>query len=155
MKAKLREDRVPATALNESGALDFLSDQLFDGRKIRVLSIVDNYTRLPLTFDVRFSYCGSDVVETLECIAVQYGRPQYIRVDQGPEFILMDNAFAEPLNRRVRAECLNANWFLSLADARHKCEAWRHDYNNVRPRNFLGKQTPAERLSASGQTSLP
>lgn len=62
-----------------------------------------------------------------------------------------DNAFAESFNGRVRAECLNANWFLSLADARHKCEAWRRDYNEVRPHSSLGNQTPMERAFASGQ----
>lgn len=90
VKAKLREDRVPATAPNECWSMDFLSDQLFDGRKIRVLSIVDNFTRLSPALDVRFSYRGSDVVETLERIAAQYGRPKRIRVDQGPEFISKD-----------------------------------------------------------------
>ena len=177
VKAKLREDRVPATAPNECWSMDFLSDQLFDGRKIRVLSIVDNYTRLSPALDVRFSYRGGDVVDTLERMAGQYGRSKRVRVDQGPEFISKDldlwayqhdvvldfsrpgkptdNAFAESFNGRVRAECLNANWFLSLADARHKCEAWRHDYNNVRPHSSLGNQTPAERAFASGQASLP
>lgn len=90
VKAKLREDRVPATAPNECWSMDFLSDQLFDGHKIRVLSIVDNFTRLSPALDVRFSYRGSDVVDTLERIAAEYGRPKRIRVDQGPEFISKD-----------------------------------------------------------------
>ena len=90
VKAKLREDRVQAAAPNECWSMDFLSDQLFDGRKIRVLSIVDNFTRLSPALDVRHSYKGSDVVNTLERIAGQYGRPQRIRVDNGPEFISKD-----------------------------------------------------------------
>lgn len=177
VKAKLREDRVVATAPNECWSMDFLSDQLFDGRKIRVLSIVDNFTRLSPALDVRFSYRGSDVVETLEQIAGQHGRPKRIRVDQGPEFISKDldlwayqhdvvldfsrpgkptdNAFAESFNGRVRAECLNANWFLSLADARLKCEAWRRDYNEVRPHSSLGNQTPSERAFGSGRARPP
>src|SRR5690606_8172864 len=77
-------------APNECWSMDFLSDQLFDGRKIRVLSIVDNFTRLSPALDVRFSYRGSDVVDTLERISARYGRPQRIRVDQGPEFISKD-----------------------------------------------------------------
>jgi len=106
--------------------MDFLSDQVFDGRKIRVLSIVNNYTRLSAALDVRFSYRGGDVVDTLERIAVQYGRPKRIRVDEGPEFISKDlacrpagtmscstsagpskpadNAVAVSFNDRVRAE---------------------------------------------------
>ncbi len=66
-----------------------------------------------------------------------------------------DNAFAESFNGRVRAECLNAFWFLSLDDARVKCEAWRIDYNEVRPHSSLGNQTPMERVFASGQACLP
>ena len=177
MKAKLRDDRWPATAPHECWSMDFLSDQLFDGRKIRILSIVDNFTRLSPALDVRFSYRGSDVVETLERIAITHGRPKRIRVDQGPEFISKDldlwawthgvvldfsrpgkptdNAFAESFNGRVRAECLNATWFLSLADARLKCEAWRTDYNEVRPHSSLGNQTPMERAFGSGRACPP
>ena len=177
VKAKLRDDRTPATAPNECWSMDFLSDQLFDGRKIRVLSIVDNFTRVSPALDVRTSYRGSDVVETLERIAVVHGRPKRIRLDNGPEFISKDldlwayqhdvvldfsrpgkptdNAFAEAFNGRVRAECLNTYWFLSLDDARVKCEAWRRDYNEHRPHSSLGNQTPMERAFSSGQACLP
>jgi len=172
VKAKLREDRVQATAPNECWSMDFLSDQLFDGRKIRVLAIIDNFARLSPALDVRHSYKGSDVVDTLERIAAVYGRPRRVRVGNGPEFISKDldlwayqhdvildfsrpgkptdNAYVESYNGRVRAECLNANWFLSLADAQAKCEAWRRDYNEVRPHSSLGNQTPMERAFASG-----
>ncbi|GAA0661737.1 putative transposase [Sphingomonas insulae] len=177
VKAKLRDDRTPATAPNECWSMDFLSDQLFDGRKIRVLSIVDNFTRVSPALDVRMSYRGSDVVETLDRIAAAHGRPKRIRLDNGPEFISKDldlwayqhdvvldfsrpgkptdNAFAEAFNGRVRAECLNAYWFLSLDDARVKCEAWRRDYNEHRPHSSLGNQTPMERAFSSGQACLP
>lgn len=123
------------------------------------------------------TYRGSDVVDTLERLAMTYGRSRRIRVDQGPEFISKDldlwawthdvtldfsrpgkptdNAFAESFNGRVRAECLNVNWFLSLADARLKCEAWRLDDNTVRPHSSLGNQTPVERAFGSGQACLP
>ena len=177
VKAKLRDDRTTATAPNECWSMDFLSDQLFDGHKIRVLSIVDNFTRVSPALDVRTSYRGADVVETLDRIAATYGRPQRIRLDNGPEFISKDldlwayqhdvvldfsrpgkptdNAFAEAFNGRVGAECLNAYWFLSLDDARVKCEAWRRDYNEHRPHSSLGNQTPMERAFASGQACLP
>ncbi|WP_308813911.1 IS3 family transposase [Sphingomonas sp. GV3] len=177
VKAKLRDDRTPATAPNECWSMDFLSDQLFDGRKIRVLSIIDNFTRVSPALDVRTSYRGSDVVETLDRIAAVHGRPKRIRLDNGPEFISKDldlwayqhdvvldfsrpgkptdNAFAEAFNGRVRAECLNAYWFLSLDDARIKCEAWRRDYNERRPHSSLGNQTPMERAFSSGQACLP
>lgn len=90
VKAELCEDRVPATAPNKCWSMDFLSDQSFDGRKIRVLSIVDNFTRLSPTLDVGNSYRGNDVVDTLERIASAHGRPKRVRVGQGPEFISKD-----------------------------------------------------------------
>lgn len=86
VKAKLREDRAQATAPNECWSMDFLSDR----RKIRVLSIVDNFTRLPPALDVRHTYKGSKIVNTLERIAAQYRHPQRIRVDNGHEFISKD-----------------------------------------------------------------
>ena len=177
VKAKLRDDRAPASAPNECWSMDFLSDQLFNGRKIRVLSIIDNFSRVSPTLDVRMSYRGSDVVQALDRVAANHGRPKRIRLDNGPEFISKDldlwawthgvvldfsrpgkptdNAFAESFNGRVRAECLNAFWFSSLDDARVKCEAWRVDYNEVRPHSSLGNQTPMERAFASGQACLP
>lgn len=82
-KAKLREDRTPALAVNDCWSMDFLSDQLFDGRKIRVLTIVANFTRLSPAIDVRLSYRGADVVQTLERVAQMYGCPKRVRVDQG------------------------------------------------------------------------
>jgi putative transposase len=153
VSAKPREDRVVATAANQCWSMDFLSDQLFDGRKIRVLSIVDNFTRLCPAIEARFNYRGADVVATLERIASTYGRPKRIRVDNGPEFVSKDldlwawlhgveldfsrpgkptdNAFAESFNGKFRTECLNAYWFLSLADAQAKCEARQRDYNHA------------------------
>ena len=79
VSAKQRQDRVIATAANECWSMDFLSDQSFDGRKIRVLTIVDNFTRISPAIDVRLSYRGADVVATLERIATIHGRPKCIR----------------------------------------------------------------------------
>lgn len=130
VSAKPREDRVPATAANDCWSMDFLSDQLFDGREIRVLAIVDNFTRVSPAIDVQLSYRGVDVVATLERIAAKHGRPKCIRLDNGPEFVSTDlvlwawrhgvkldfsrpgqptdNAFAESFNGKFRTECLNA-----------------------------------------------
>jgi Integrase core domain len=156
--------------------MDFLSDQLFDGRKICVLTIVDNSTRVSPAIDVRLSYRSADVVATLERVARLYGRPKRIRVDNGPEFISKeldlwaylhgveldfsrpgkptDNAFAESFNGKFRTECLNAYWFLSLDDARSKCDAWRTEYNEDRPHSTIGNQTPVAWALASGQACL-
>ena len=145
VSAKLREDRCPAATPNEVWAMDFMSDRLFDGRRIRILMIVDAFSRLSPAIDVRQSYRGSDVVETLKRVTGVYGVPRTIRVDNGPEFTSKDlnlrawmtgvtldfsrpgkptdNTFIESFNGSFRAECLNASWFLSLEDARFKCEA--------------------------------
>ena len=165
VKAQLREDRSPATAANQVWAMDFVHDQLFDGRKIRILTIIDTFTRLSPAIEVRQNFRGRDVVNTLERVSRALGCPQTIRLDNGPEFISKeldlwafmrgvtldfsrpgkptDNAFIESLNGKFRAECLNASWFLSLDEARQKCEAWRRDYNEVRPHSAIGNQVPA------------
>ena len=177
VSAKLREDRCPAAAPNEVWAMDFMSDQLFDGRRIRILTIVDAFSRLSPAIDIRQSYRGSDVVETLERVTRVHGTPRTIRVDNGPEFISKeldlwawmngvtldfsrpgkptDNAFIESFNGSFRAECLDASWFLSLEDARSRCEAWRMDYNEVRPHSSIGQKTPVELANASGPACRP
>jgi putative transposase len=177
VKAALRDDRAPPSSANDVWAMDFMADQTFDGGKLRILTIVDAATRISPTIDVRRTYRGIDVVETLERICAVYGRPRRIRVDQGTEFtskdvdlwawkngVVMDfsrpgkptdNAFAEAFNSRVRAELLSTNWFLSLADARTKCEAWRIEYNELRPHGSLGQKTPMEQAQALGGAPPP
>jgi putative transposase len=117
----------------------YIVAQLFDGTRPRVLTIVDAYTKVSPAIDVRQRYCGADVVETLERVTALYGLPKSIRVDQGPEFISKDldlwawshgstldfsrpgkptdNAFIESFNGKVRAECIDQHWFLSLDEA--------------------------------------
>ncbi len=90
VSAKLRQDRAVAAAPNEIWAMDFLSDQLFDGTRIRVLTIVDAHSRVSPAVDVRLSYRGADVVETLVRVVARYGVPRQIRLDNGPEFISRD-----------------------------------------------------------------
>ena len=177
VSAELREDRYRVTAPNEVWAMDFMSDQLFDGRRIRILTVVDAFTRVSPAIDVRQNYRGADVVATLERVTKVYGMLKTIRVDNGPEFIgkdldlwaymngvtldlsrpgkPTDDAFVESFNGSFRAECLNASWFLSLEDARSKCEAWRQDYNDVRPHSSIGHKAPIELARASGQACLP
>lgn len=145
--------------------MDFVHDQLATGRKLRVLTIVDTFSRYCPAVDPRYSYRGEDVVATLERICQQTGYPMTIRVDQGAEFISrdldlwayqkgvvldfsrpgksIDNAFIESFNGKFRAECLNAHWFMSLDDARRKMEDWRRDYNEVRPHSAIGNKPPA------------
>lgn len=90
LEAKLREGRVDACRINETWAMDFVHDQLATGRKIRVLTIVDIFSRFSPAVDARFSYRGEDVVQTLERVCKIVGYPKSIRVDQGSEFISRD-----------------------------------------------------------------
>ena len=140
-------------------------------------TVVDIYSRYSPVLDPRFSYRGQDVVTALEEVCPRIGYPKTIRVDQGSEFISRDldlwayqknvtldfsrpgkptdNAFIEAFNSRFRTECLNAHWFLSLADAREKMEDWRRDYNDVRPHSAIGYQPPSALAKRSPTTSPP
>ena len=164
VKAKLRDDRRPATAPKETWAMDFVHDQLATGKKIRVLTVVDTFSRFSPVIDPRFSYRAEDVVGALERVCASVGYPKSIRVDQGSEFVSRDmdlwayargvtldfsrpgkptdNAFIEAFNGRLRAECLNAHWFLTLDDARLKMEEWRRYYNEDRPHRAIGNKCP-------------
>ena len=177
MKAKLRDGRTEATKTNQVWAMDFVHDQLATGRKLRILTIVDTFSRFSPAVDPRFSYRGEDVVVALEQVCKQVGYPQSIRVDQGSEFISRDldlwayhkgvvldfsrpgkptdNAFIESFNGKFRAECLNAHWFLSLDDARAKMEEWRRDYNEVRPHSAIGNKPPISLMNAQELTGHP
>ena len=162
VKAKLREDRSDATHSNQVWAMDFVHDQLATGRKIRVFTVVDTFTRYCPALDPRFSYRGEDVVMTLEQACLEVGYPKTIRVGEfisrdldlwayqkGVELDFSrpgkptDNAFIESFNGKFRSECLNAHWFLTFDDARSKMEDWRQDYNNVRPHSAIGNKPPA------------
>ena len=133
--------------------MDFVHDELATGKKLRVLTVVDTFSRFSPLVDPRFSYRAEDLVATLERTCAVVGHPRAIRVDQGLEFISRDldlrayannvtldfsrpgkptdNVFIEAFNGRFRAECLNAHWFVTLADAREKLEVWRRDYNRA------------------------
>ena len=177
IKAKLRDDRRPAVRSNDTWAMDFVHDQLATGRKLRVLTVVDTWSRFSPAVDPRFSYRAEDVVATLERICRQHGYPGSIRVDQGSEFVSRDldlwayakgvtldfsrpgkptdNAFIESFNGKFRAECLNAHWFMSLDDARQKMEEWRRDYNEVRPHSAIGNKPPISLMNGSGASHPP
>ena len=151
---------------NESWAMDFVSDQLFNGKRFRSLTMLDSFTRECLAIHVDRSIQGTDVVEVLEKLKATKGVPEYIRIDNGPEFISKaldlwayqegvrlhfsrpgkptDNAMIESFNGSFRDECLQTNWFLSVEDATLKIEQWRKDYNEFRPHSSLGYKTPGE-----------
>lgn len=175
VKAKLRDDRALAVGPNDVWAMDFVHDQLATGKKLRVLTVVDTFSRYVPVLDVRYSYRGEDVVATLDRVCRTAGYPKTIRVDQGSEFVSRDmdlwayqrgvvldfsrpgkptdNAFIEAFNGRFRAECLNQHWFLTLADAAEKLEAWRRYYNEERPHGAIGNKVPILLTKPGGVTS--
>jgi len=177
VKAKLRDDRKVATRPNETWAMDFVHDQLATGTKLRVLTIVDTFSWMSPAIVPRLSFRGADVVDVLEAVCRGTGFPATIRVDQGTEFVSRDldlwayqrgvtldfsrpgkptdNAFIEAFNGLFRVECLNAHWFLNLADARKKMEDWRKYYNEGRPHGAIGQKPPIMLLNHDGAASPP
>jgi putative transposase len=161
-----RVARDEARGINESWSMDFAADGLFDGRRFRALTIVDNFSRQCLGIRVDQGIKGDDVVAELEYLKATQGIPKVIFCDNGSEFVSkamdkwayengvtldfsrpgkpMDNALVESFIGSFRDECLNVNWFLSLEDAKEKIEAWRVDYNEFRPHSSLGDKTPAD-----------
>ena len=130
-----RQPRKPATQENQIWSMDFVADNLFDGRKLRMLTVVDCYSRQSLAIHVGQRLTGEDVVEVLNHVVAQRGKPQTIKTD---------NAMVESFNGRLRQECLNEHWFMSLADAKSKIEAWRQHHNETRPHSALNWLSPNE-----------
>jgi putative transposase len=173
-----KDGQAPAlpTRPNERWSMDFVTDRLATGQTLRILVIVDDYTRECLALEADTSISGARVVRVLEAIMRERGRPGSIVLDNGPEFRgrametwseqrgvplrfiepgkPVQNAYAESFNGRLRDECLNANWFLNVADARRKLAGWRTDYNEVRPHSGLGYVAPGE-FAARIRGSLP
>jgi len=163
-------------AVNRSWSMDFVADSLCDGRKLRCLAIVDDFSRECLALEVDTSINGRRVVTVLERLADLRGLPLSIRVDHGPEFegqVLdtwayragvslhfirpgkpVDNAYIESFNGRFRDECLNEHWFLTMTRARRIIESWRIEYNTVRPHSSLGNIAP-EQFAKNASPSDP
>ena len=161
-----RQERPEVSSMNACWSMDFVADQLFNGQKIRALTVVDNFSRESLAITVDYALKASDVVATMEHLQAVRGTPKRIQVDNGSKFIShaldhwayehgvvldfsrpgkpTDNPFIESFNGSFRDECLNVHWFLSLDDAREKIERWKRDYNEFRPHSSLGDLTPCE-----------
>ena len=172
VRTKTRRKRISALRVvlpaarmpKERWSMDFVSDSLHDGRRFRVLTLVDHFTRESPAIEVGNSIPGKRVVAVLERLARTHGLPQVITTDNGTEFTSravdewahrngvkldfirpgkpVENAYIESFNGRLRQECLEENWFTSLEDAKRKIEAWRKDYNEHRPHSSLGDETP-------------
>lgn len=162
--------RIPSTEipsiLNECWAMDFVSDQFYNGKRFRTLTLIDICSRECLALYADKNITGEAVASVLDQVRQTRDLPKRIKVDNGPEFISKaldawayfnhvqldysrpgtptDNAYIESFNGSFRDECLNANWFMSLEDAREKIERWRTDYNEFRPHSALTYLTPAD-----------
>lgn len=161
-----RYEQAPAKTANESWAMDFVADQLHDGRRLRILTIIDTFTRECLATTVGSRLRSEDVVDTLTKITQARGHPKRIFCDNGSEFAgritdlwaytnkvtlafsrpgkPTDNALIESFNGSFRDECLNLHWFTSYEDAKVKIEAWRSEYNQSRPHKALNNLSPTE-----------
>jgi putative transposase len=162
LRVPLPEPSMP----NEIWSMDFIHDSCANGTRIRVLTIVDDFTRSCPGLLTQSSIPEHRVTIFLDQLAVIHGYPQSIRVDNGPEFTgkhfqqwaeqrrihieythpgkPTDNAFIESFNGKFRDECLNEHWFLNLKHAQHIIEQWRMEYNEERPHRSLGNRTPYE-----------
>jgi putative transposase len=157
--------RPAATRPNQRWSIDFVSDCVSSGRVIRMLTMVDDCTRECPAIEVDTSLGGVRVGRVLDRVVAERGLPEAIVLDNGPEFRgralaawsdergvrlefiqpgkPMQNGYVESFNGRLRDECLNANWFTSLRDAKRKIEEWRQDYNQQRPHSSLAYLSPA------------
>lgn len=153
------------TGPNKRWSMDFVMDQMADGRRLKCLTLGDDFTREALALEAARSITGKHVVEILTRVVEERSAPASIVMDNGSEFTCqamdewasrngvkldfitpgkpVQNAFRESFNGRFRDECLNENLFLDLADAKEKIERWRVDYNTERPHSSLNNETPS------------
>jgi putative transposase len=167
-KKRLKLERVPlhvCNAINEVWSLDFVSDSLANGRRLKCLAITDDYSHECVDLALDFGMGGEYVTRILDRAATFRGYPQAVRTDQGPEFTCRaflawaqargvrhilnqagkptQNAYIESFNGKLRDECLNEHWFETLGQAREALAAWRQDFNEVRPHSSCGRMPPA------------
>jgi putative transposase len=167
-KKKLDRPRIPLSvpiAKNIRWSMDFVSDQLTNGRRFRILNVKDDYSKELIGQLVAFSISGTQVARFLDQLIELRSAPDQITCDNGTEFTSksmffwqketgvklafiqpgkpMQNGFVESLNGRFRAECLNQHWFRSLNEAEHIIDQWRYHYNHERPHSSLNYMTPA------------
>ncbi len=164
--ATRRPRPTPPNSPNHVWAIDFVFDTLADGRSIKCLTVIDEWTRESLAIDVASGIRAARVVEVLARLVSVRGAPRHVRCDNGPEFVSkallrwmlkegIETAFIDPgkpwqngtnesFNGRFRDECLSMEWFRSRVEARAVIETWRKHYNNVRPHSSLGGISPCE-----------
>lgn len=166
LSAGPRVPLTPASGPMQRWSMDFVSDVTMNGRRFRIFTLIDDFSRKAIATLVDTSFSGARLAREFDALREVHGLPQAIVCDNGPEFTSKaldvwaherkvelhfiqpgkptQNAFVESFNGRIRAECLNATHFTDLENARSVIEAWRHDYNNDRPHSSLGGLTPFE-----------
>ena len=166
LKAVTRQPLTLPSRPGERWSMDFVHDQLADGRCFRVFGVIDDFTRENVVLVAGTSLTSVDAAVALRRAIEERGCPRRLVCDNGPEFTSrhfqqwaarlgialqfiepgkpMQNGFAESFNGRFRDECLNVHWFTSLADARRRIASWRAHYNERRPHSALGNSTPNE-----------
>lgn len=164
--ARVKEPLFTPSKPNEMWSIDFMSDSLINGRRFRVLNIIDDYNREALKMEPYFSITTKRVIAILERLVFEKGKPQAIRVDNGPEFIAndlkdwmgkmdirlqfiqpgkpMQNGYIERFNRSLRQDVLDANLFYNLTAAKIAIDEFQEDYNFYRPHDSLGDLTPID-----------
>lgn len=164
LPARVKQPLIIPAAANQTWSIDFMSDALTDGRKFRLLNVIDDYNRESLAIEVDTSLPSLRVQRVLNRLINERSKPSIIRVDNGPEFIShvlqqwcddnkirlqyiqpgrpMQNAYIERNNGSIRRELLNTFLFDSLTEVRIMTEEWRSDYNNERPHKALGYLSP-------------
>jgi putative transposase len=177
-RQKWVRERVPLALPAKQGvrwSMDFVFDKSEDGRRLKILTVIDDFTKECLWLEVETALDGAALARILSNLCLIHGKPECIRSDNGPEltsrnlnlwlyeqgikheFIQpgrpMQNAYCESFNGRLRDECLNGNYFLNLEDARRKIEAWRDFYNEIRPHSSLGKISPRKFIATLEQNS--
>ena len=158
-------DRRPAQHVNHIWSYDIMEDRLENGRKVRILNVIDEFTRECLACEVAVSIKQHDVIELLRYLFLVRGCPASLRSDNGSQFTARrvkrflkdmgvdtlfiepgspwENGYAESFNSRMRDELLNGELFLHLDETKYVVERWRMDYNHYRPHSSLGYMTPA------------
>ena len=176
-RLSLHRGPVPSpTAANQHWSMDFVHDQLLDGRSFRILTVIDQWSRESVSVEAGFSLSGRSVAAALDQVALCRPLPKAITVDHGTEFTSraldewawqrgvqldfirpgkpVENGLIESFNGRLRDECLNVTEFTSLEHARASLHAWQDDYNHHRPHGSLGHLTPSE-FARRGQDRTP
>jgi putative transposase len=161
---------------NQVWSMDFVMDALATGRRLKILTVVDDFTKESVLIEPAHSLTGDDVTELLDRVSQVRGYPQAVRTDQGPEFTCRafdqwayqrgvdplliqagkptQNAYIESFNGKLRDECLNEHWFRDLHDARTIISAWRRDHNEQRPHSALGYLAPAQFAASQRQNAI-